>query len=250
MLQKKVPASWAIILLLLFTACENSHNPKFAVAANLLFPMQEIQRVYQAETGKSFDLISGSSGVLSAQIQNGAPFDLFFSANIKYPETLFQKKLTPQPPSIIVKGKSVFWSKIPLAQSNIRSHLLSGKVKTLALANPDLAPYGWEAIGWLESQDLKEAWEDKLILGENIGQVNQYIRLGSVDAAFTAISSMHAEQLKDIGHWYILDEWDRTGIPHGLSLLSGAHEDAQEILEFLQSEQAQEIFQAFGYLSP
>lgn len=250
MLKKKVPGLWLIILLLLFASCNHSTNPKFAVAANLLFPMQEIQRAYEAEMGKSFDLISGSSGVLSAQIQNGAPFDLFFSANMKYLETLHQKKLTKQAPRILVKGRSVFWSKYPLNSSTIFQHFLSGKINTLAIANPTLAPYGEEAKSWLEAYAFWNAWEKRLIIGENIGQVNQYIRLGSVDAAFTATSAMYAQQLKDVGYWYELGEEPKEAIPHGICLLATASKEAETILQFLQTEKAQKVFRKYGYLSP
>jgi len=237
------------ILFLLFPACKSSKQPKFAVAANLLYPMQEIRAVYESTSGKSFDLISGSSGVLSAQITHGAPFDLFFSANMKYPETLFQAQKTQGAPVIIVKGKSVFWSKYPMENEELSSFLGSGKIQRLAIANPTLAPYGAEAKNYLEDLNLWQKWETQLILGENIGQVNQYIHTSSVDGAFTAISSKHAEQLKGNGYWKFIDG-PSEGIPHGLVLLPNASESAKDILRFLQTSQAQKIFQKYGYVSP
>lgn len=237
------------LLFLLFPACTSSDRPKFAVAANLLYPMQEIQSVYQTTTGNRFDLISGSSGVLSAQIMHGAPFDLFFSANMKYPEALFQAERTQSAPIIIVKGRSVFWSKYPLKNQELASFLGSGKVERLAIANPSLAPYGAEAKNYLQDAHLWQKWEKQLILGENIGQVNQYIRTSSVDAAFTAISSKHATQLKGKGYWKLLGD-SADGIPHGLVLLPNASEAATDILKFLQTPEAQKIFEKYGYVSP
>jgi len=250
MFKKKITGLFFILLLLLSAGCDRSTKPKFAVAANLLLPMQEIQTAFEAQTGKSFDLISGSSGVLSAQIQHGAPFDLFFSANMKYPLALQSAGLVLGEPTIIVQGSSIFWSKYPFDGMSIEQLLRSGTIKSLAIANPDLAPYGSQAKNWLQVHGFWEEWQPQIVIGENIGQVNQYIRIGSVDAVFTAVSAKNAKQLQNRGYWKPLESTLESGIPHVLVKLVDGSEAAQDIVEFLQSETAQAIFSKYGYLRP
>jgi molybdate transport system substrate-binding protein len=233
---------------LFLLACQSRQpsSPRIAVAANLSQVMQEILRVYEQETGQPIELVSASSGVLTAQIQQGAPFEAFFSADRSYPQHLFELGLTQGPPLTLVYGQLVLWSRSPM-ESPPSAYLLTADLRSLAIAQPELAPYGQVAMDWLGEQRVLSELEDRLVFGESIGQVNQYIYGKSVDAAITAISAKYAPSLADIGHWSEPLNSTSQGIPHALVLLSTASE---EMVNFLQKAQARAIFVRYGYLLP
>ena len=227
-------------------SCQSSDGLKIAVAANLTAPMQEIVQAFEAESGIKASLSSASSGVLTAQIMHGAPFDLFFSANEKYTETLYEEGFGQQAPQTVVRGLWVFWTKKDLQTPDIPQLIEHPQIKTIAIANPELAPYGQQVRNWLQFESLWDSIQRKLIYGENVGQVNQYIYSGSVDAAFTAVSAMHAENLRELGKWMEPDT-GQSGIPHSILLLKDGAPQAQLFLDFLKGEKAKEVFLKYGY---
>ena len=231
----------------MFWGCHSSSELKVAVAANLTAPMQEIAQAYEAETGIPVSLSSASSGVLTAQITHGAPFDLFFSADTAYTETLYKQGFGQQEPKNILSGHWVFWTKKDYQLKDIHQLIENPEIKTIAIANPELAPYGQQARNWLQFESLWDSIQRKLVYGENIGQVNQYIYSGSVDGAFTAVSAQHAENLSKLGRWIDPGIDSQSGIPHNIILLKDASPQAQSFLEFLQGEKAKEVFQRYGY---
>ncbi|HXA01277.1 MAG TPA: molybdate ABC transporter substrate-binding protein, partial [Cytophagaceae bacterium] len=158
-----------------------------AVAANAQYPMKEIEKQYEKETGKDIELIIGSSGKLTAQIREGAPFDIFLSADMEYPQTLYKEGLTLSEPKIYAYGSLVLWTlkDIDLLNMNV---LLLPEVKVIAIANPKVAPYGQAAIDVMNHYKLYDKAEPKLVYGESISQVNQYINSKTADIGFTAKS--------------------------------------------------------------
>lgn len=226
-----------------------------AVAANLLFPMQKIEQLFENRYQEKINLISASSGVLTAQISNGAPYHLFLSANMKYLQNLYENGKTLTEPGILVHGRLVFWSKQKVVEGLLVQYLKNDPVKSIAIAQPALAPYGQAVKNWLQQEGVFDAIENKLVYGENVGQVNRYIYSGSVEAAFTAVSAMFAEDLKDKGHWLLLgDSEEETALlAHGWVILKEASnemDNVREFAEFLSSPQARAVFQEFGYIIP
>lgn len=222
-----------------------------AVASNFLQPMQEIKKAFEKTYPIQLELSSASSGVLTAQIMNGAPFHLFISANMKYPLYLHQNKLTLKPPLEFIHGRVAFWSKEDPGLASISSHLNGNKVQTIAIADPDLAPYGAITKDWLSTQGLYELLKNKLIFAENIGKVNHYIFISTVDAAFSSNSAMYSEELMDNGSWQLLDTTATGTIPHGLAMLKTSEKEMQHVLllyDFLQSGLAKDIFEKYGYV--
>ena len=209
--------------------------------------MQEVVREFEAENGIKASLSSASSGVLTAQITHGAPFELFFSADPTYTDNLYQQGFATQPPQTIFSSHWVFWTKKDLLTLDIPRLIEHPEIKTIAIANPELAPYGKQARNWLQFESLWDSIQRKLVYGENIGQVNQYIYSGSVDAAFTAVSAKHAENLKDLGKWIEPPTNGQTGIPHSVIILKDAPPEAELFLEFLHGEKAREVFLRYGY---
>jgi molybdate transport system substrate-binding protein len=245
-----------LLLLTLLTAHAQSSKPiNIAVAANLLFPMQKIEELYEAKYNDNIHLISASSGVLTAQINNGAPYHLFFSADMKYPQLLAENGKTLTQPQVLVKGRLVSWSKQKFTEAQLIQFLKSEQIKTIAIAQPSLAPYGQAAKNWLEKEGIFKGIENKLVYGENVGQVNRYIYSGAVEVAFTAVSAMFSEELKDKGYWLLLanEKEDDALLAHGWVILISASnkmDKVKQFIEFLSTPAAKEVFRDFGYITP
>jgi molybdate transport system substrate-binding protein len=238
-----------LLAMFLLSACQETDEALIvAVAANLSAPMREIATAYEATAaGQKTELVVASSGVLTAQIRNGAPFDLFLSADDHYPEVLAQAGLALQPPRIFTYGSLVLWTREPLLDSRM---LDPAAFFAFAIAHPELAPYGLAAKNWLITQGKWDALSPKVIYGENVGQVNQYIRSGAVDGALTAVSATYAAELRDIGHWKTLAATDAPRIPHAGVLLKGSDEAAQRFWDFLFSPAARQVLESYGYYPP
>lgn len=238
-----------IFFLSLLLAAVSSCTPtgpglRVAIAANLTPPMEAIQAAYEAKSGIRVELSSGSSGALSAQIRNGAPFDLYLSANELYPQQLFAEGIGEEPPRIFARGQLVFWSAAPMEADSIAERLLQLGDKRLALPDPELAPYGAAAKTWLQSQGLWDKLSDRLIIGNNISHTNQIIKSGAVEVAFTAASARYWSSLEKEGHWLAVS--GIAPIPHAMLLLSD-REAVSSFASYLQSAEAASIFERFGY---
>ena len=224
-----------------------------AVAANFLLPMQDVVELYEDKYGQRVRLIAASSGVLTAQIKNGAPFDIFMSADLKYPQSLYEDGFSRQPPDVIVNGQIAFWSKVKHDNEELTDMLKKSIVKSIAIAQPELAPYGANVQRWMENHKVYDQLKSKLVYGENVGKINQLIFSGSVDAAFSSNSAMYSNQLKNVGNWVLPGGLDDT-IPHGVILVrnrkSQRNPDVLSFYDFLFGPEAQQIFEEFGYLPP
>ena len=225
---------------------------QIAVNASLLPPLQKIEALYQEQFQGNLDLISASSGQLAAQILNGAPYEVFISADMQYPQKIYDAGLAQQPPRALVIGQLVFWSRSPIA--SVEEVLSSPSLQSVAIAQPSLAPYGRAAENWLKEHQRWEVVEPKLVYGESVSQVNQYIASWSVDAAFTAISAQALDSLKDKGHWktLTLPKKDKS-LEHGIVLLRNSDAPSfavDQFLEFIISPVAAAVFQEYGYELP
>jgi len=255
MKSKPLCLSLLITLVSLFTVHSQSFAQeeaiRLAVAANLLSPMQQLKEKYESQYQNKLILIPGSSGKLTAQIMNGAPYDIFLSADMMYPNKLLKEGYGKGEVEIFTKGKLAFWSKKEIDKP-LKDWLNQSHVKSVAIAQPELAPYGRRARGWLQENKLWGKIKGQIIYGESIGQVNQYIRSGAVDAAFTAVSARHAPELRNRGHWMEIENSTSATecLNHGLLVLQQAKASQagiQHFLLFLRSEDAQQLLQNFGY---
>lgn len=231
---------------LLWLSCQPQESPlRIAVAANLYPTLKQIVAAYPHSEG--IELIPASSGVLTAQIQQGAPYQLFLSANEKYTRHLEAAGFASSPPTPFAYGKLALWMKEPCSE-NLSPSLLDPQIKSLAIAQPKLAPFGLAAEQWLQHQGWWEALQAKLVYGENIGQVNHYINIRAVDAALTAYSARWALAVSD-GCWLVVEtDSSKTVLLSQVSqLLKSATEKARDFQEFLQGDRAQAIFARMGY---
>ena len=222
---------------------------KIAVAANMQFAGKELCKSFTVKTGIACDLIVGSSGQLTAQVKSGAPYDVFVSADMKYPVDLFNTGYSSARPEIYAFGKLVMWSMADNIQPSI-DILKSNMVKHIAIANPATAPYGAAAVEVLNRHHLYEDVKSKLVYGESISQTNQFIISKSAQVGFTAKSVVLSSEMKGKGNWTDISEADYTPIAQGVVVLkhSGPHNSkAQKFYNFLFTTKAKDILRNFGY---
>ena len=186
----KFIATVLVLSFLLLCSCETKNNSNVltvATAANMQFAMDAIAGAFEKEHQIKIELAINSSGMLTSQIMNGAPYDIFVSANMKYPNQLHQEGFSSSP-VIYAQGEIVLNYRGDFDEVAWQDILLSESVKRIAVANPQTAPYGMAAVEALKTAGIFEELKSKLVYGESIGQVNQYILSKSVDAAFTSNS--------------------------------------------------------------
>ncbi|GGM98185.1 molybdate ABC transporter substrate-binding protein [Dyadobacter beijingensis] len=223
-----------------------------ATAANVQYVMKEIQLEFEKESGKKIEIVVASSGKLTTQIREGAPFDVFVSADTKYPEEIFKNGGSDVKPQVYATGALVLWSKdIPEADLKPEA-LATDKVKKIAVPNPKTAPYGEAAVQALQALKLYGQTEQKLVFGESIAQTAQYITTGSAEAGFNALSIVLSPEMKGKGHYVIIDSSLHKPIQQAAILLK--HSDAspkkassEKFYNFLYSPKAQAIFKKYGY---
>lgn len=225
-----------------------------AVAANVKFAFDELQAEFKKSTGIEISAVVASSGKIAAQVKGGAPFDVFLSADMEFPEALHKDGLAASSPRVYAYGVLVLWTLGPLDLSKGMKVLTAPAVNKVAIANPKLAPYGEEAMRALDYYKLRAAVEPHLIYGESIAQVNQYIDTQSASIGFTAKSVVLAPQLQGRGKWIEVPRESYQPIAQGVVILKHGAESnaaaAQRFVEFLGSAKARSIFEKFGYLLP
>lgn len=224
---------------------------RVAVAANAQFVTQALKQSFEQEKLGKVELIVGSSGKLTAQITNGAPYDIFLSADMKYPADLYKTGNTLNKPQVYASGSLVLWSlKGDLIGNGLQS-LKSPSVKTIAVANPATAPYGVATIQALKKAGIYEAVKDKIVYGESISQVNQYLLSGAADVAFTAKSIIKDPSLASKGKWIEIDGKLFTPIQQGAVILKHAAknnlQEAKSFYQFLSSPKGKAVFKSYGY---
>jgi molybdate transport system substrate-binding protein len=226
-----------------------------AAAADLQFAMQEVGARFQQESGKTVKLIYGSSGNFAQQLQNGAPFDMFFSANLDYPRQLEGAGLTE--PGTFYEyaiGKIVVWvpSASKLDVSSGLKALLDPSIKKIAIANPEHAPYGKAAVAAMQKENIYEQVKDKFVLGENISQTASFVASGSADVGVVALSLALSPNMKDKGRYAEVPAGDYPAIEQACVIMrSSKNKDiARQFLKFVQSLPIRDLLQKYGFAIP
>jgi molybdate transport system substrate-binding protein len=226
---------------------------KVAVAANVRFAFDEIATAYTKKSGIKIVPIVSSSGKLTAQIQHGAPFDLFMSANMKYPKYLYKKKLAVTKPKIYAYGMLVLWSLNKNLDVSLEG-LKNSKIKKIAIPNPKTAPYGVQGLIVLKKYGLKKQLFSKIVFGESISQTNQYIYSHSADIGITAKSVVKSPRMSGKGKWIELDRSDYEPIKQGIVILKHGEKHSKkaslDFYNFIFSDSGQKILKKYGYIIP
>ena len=223
-----------------------------AAAADLQFAMQDVAAQFQRQTGKTVKVTYGSSGNFFQQIQNGAPFDMFFSANLDYPKKLESAGLVESGSYYpYAKGKIVVWvlneSKIKI-DSGLKV-FLDPDVKKIAIANPQHAPYGQAAVAALQKEGIYDKVKDKFVLGENISQTASFVVSGAADAGVVALSLALSPNMKSKGRYAEIPANEYPPIEQACVILNSSKnkETARRFLAFVQSEKVAAILSGYGF---
>lgn len=227
---------------------------RVAVAANVQFAFDDLKEEFKKQTGHDLKGVFNSSGKFVSQIVNGAPFDVFMSADMDFPNSLYQQGFSVAAPKIYSYGSLVLWTTKNLDLHSWQSLLQSEKIQKIAVANPKTAPYGKETIRALKYYKLDAALESRLVYAESISQVNQYIYSGVVDLGFTAKSVVVSAEMQGKGRWIELPVNSYTPIAQGVIILKRGRENApktsQLFYDFLSSAKAKTLLQKNGYAVP
>ncbi|HXJ12504.1 MAG TPA: molybdate ABC transporter substrate-binding protein [Candidatus Limnocylindrales bacterium] len=246
---------FCLLFTLLFSACTHAQSLRVAAASDLQFAFPDLAAQFEKQSGVKLAATYGSSGNFVAQIQNGAPFDLFLSADDAQPRTLVKAGFADAESLVIyAQGYLVIWlppdSPLDLTARGFRT-LLDPRIQKIAIANPEHAPYGRAAVFAMREAGLYEQLKSKLVLGENISQAAQFVQSGSAQAGLIARSlalspAMKSGKRYELSGWHFPPLWQAAVV-----LKSSTNKDAAKaFLEFLKTPEARAIFERFGYSAP
>jgi molybdate transport system substrate-binding protein len=228
---------------------------RVAAAADLKFAMSELAGEFEKQTGTKVEVTYGSSGNFFSQLQNGAPFDVFFSADIDYPKKLEAAGLA-EPGALYeyAVGRIVIWAsadaKMDVAKQGWKA-LLDQSVHEIAIANPEHAPYGKAAVAALQKAGIYDQVKAKLVFGENISQAAQFVQSGNAQAGIIALSLAVSPAMKEGKTWEIPAGMHPV-IEQGAVVLKNAKnkDAARAFLKFVKSEAGRASLAKYGFALP
>jgi len=239
-----------LITLLIVCSITYSKNINIAAAANVAYAIKSVINTYKKEHQNiNISLNIGSSGKLSAQILQNAPYDIFLSANREYPQKLFEKKFGIENPKVYVKGLLALFTNKNIDISSGLDSLLNPKISKIAIANDKTAPYGVATKEALSKRDLYKRLKDKFIFGESIGQTLIFTQKAA-DVGVVAKSLLYSKELSKYKEGKEFTEINKSlykPIEQSALLLSN-DKDAKDFYDFLFSPKAKEIFKNYGYI--
>jgi molybdate transport system substrate-binding protein len=225
---------------------------KVAAASDLQFAMPALAAQFEKDTGHALSVTFGSSGNFFTQLQNGAPFDVFLSADVNYPRQLEAAGLVERGSvRIYATGRIVLWARTERTLDVARglSVLADAGVARVAIANPAHAPYGRAAVAALEHAGVYGAVRGKLVFGENVSQAAQFAQTGNADATIVALSLALAPAMKAQGRYYDIPHDFYPPIEQGVAVMRSSPQKAiaQRFVSFLRQPAAATILESFGF---
>ena len=247
-----------LLLVAMFVASLSAHSREsvtVAAAADLVYCMPELNARFAGIRPEADVTTSvGSSGIFFAQIRNGAPFDVYLSADMSFPRRLIAEKavdangLTPY-----AIGRIVVWTMRPDLdiKAGIRS-LVNPAVSRIAIANPAHAPYGRAAKAAMENAGIWKDVESRVVMAENIAQTRQFVQTGNAEIGIIALSLAMAPAMKGVGRYVLVPEGAHPRLEQGAVLTNQGAQNpaARAYLDFLKSRQARSIFEKYGFVLP
>ena len=240
----------------LTTSLADSPPPLVAAAADLQFALSEIAQQYQRDTGHSVRLVMGSSGNFYRQIREGAPFELFLSADERYVMQLHAAGKTRDAGTLYALGRIVLIapnrSPLPVDSElqGLRQALSRGEVTRFAIANPEHAPYGQRAVEALQHAGLWSAVQGKLVLGENVAQAAQFATSGNAQGGIVAYSLALSPALSTQSRFALIPEDWHQPLRQRMVLLNNASEAGAAFYAYLQQPDARRLLRAYGFSLP
>jgi molybdate transport system substrate-binding protein len=245
-----------LVFLLLLSATTLAQEITVAAAADLSAALPEIAAKYKSATGQNVKLIFGASGNLTTQIRNGAPFDIFFSADEDYPRQLIDAGLAQKDTLYrYAVGRLALWvpneSPLDLAKLGVQA-LLDPSVKKISMANPEHAPYGRAAEAALRHFAIYDQVKDKLVLGENVAQAAQFVESGNAQAGLVALSHALAPAMKSKGRYWTVPLDSYPTLNQAAVVLSQSKEQAaaRKFLDFVRSPDSASLLTSYGFSLP
>jgi molybdate transport system substrate-binding protein len=243
----------AFVLILLVLNL-NANNITIAVAANVSYAINDLIKEFNVKNPNTkVNVILGSSGKLTAQIVHGAPYDLFLSANMKYPNNLYKNNYASTEAKVYAKGSLAYFSTKKLDFSKSIKKLLEDKnIKQIAIANPKTAPYGIASFEALKNAKVFENIKSKFVYGESISQTISY-SVTATDIGIIAKASLFSDrmsQYKENINWKEINTKLYTPISQGIVILKNGkdNENVKSFYNFIFTKKAKEIFKRYGYL--
>lgn len=226
-----------------------------AVAANFAAPLDRIAAAFLQASGRTLAISAGSTGKLAAQIENGAPFEVLLAADAEHPEKLEKAgQAVPGTRFTYARGRLVLWSADPALVDHEGKVLSGGRFHHLAIANPQLAPYGAAAQQVLTGMGLWQKVAPLLVVGEDIGQTYQFVASRAADLGFVALSQVRAgiENGQPKGsHWLVPDSLYKPIEQQAVLLVKGrTSRGARALLDFLKGPETRAVLERFGYGLP
>lgn len=246
--------SLAITLLATVHLSSNAQTVRIAVAANAQGVIKKLQADFKKSTGITTEAIIGASGKLTTQIMNGAPYDIFLSADTEFPSKLYDEGYGIKKPKIYALGSLIICSLTEKNLKNWQMVLSSNEIKKIAIANPKIAPYGRAASESLNFYHIANKVSSKLVFGESIAQVNTYLQTGVVEVGFTTESFLYERVDKPKIKWTRVDEKSYSKIEQGVILLNyskkSGNDSALQFYNYLSTPAAKKIIASSGYHLP
>lgn len=225
---------------------EEHNQLHIACSANMQFVVEELIAEFYEQTGIECKTYINSSGSLTAQVKEGAPYDLFLSADMKYPLDLFQHALTIDSPMVYATGKLILWTTDTSFTPDIDA-LSRTEIRHIAIANANTAPYGAATEQVLKYYNLYDVLKDKYVYGESISHVNHFVNSGAAEVGFTALSVPKSGKIN--GNWFVIAEDSYPAIEQGVVILKNTKhmEQAIQFKQFLFSATSKKILTEYGY---
>lgn len=242
-----------LFLLILFAAPLRAAEIRIAAAADLRFAMAEVVSLFKKRhPNDSIEVAYGSSGKFHTQIQNGAPYDLFFSADIALPEKLAEQGLAMTPVRPYGLGRIVIWW--PRGGGGLLTLADLGRpdIRRIAIANPRHAPYGQRAVEALQAAQIWSVVENRLVYGENIAQTAQFVQTGNADVGIIALSLAVAPEFIENGQYSLIPADLHQPLLQGFVILKRADGKvlAHTFADFFAEPDVRHILRRYGFASP
>jgi molybdate transport system substrate-binding protein len=252
-----------MLVLLALSACLGWWTPttagaaeiKVAAASDLTFVFKDVVAGFEKQTGNAVKVTYGSSGNFFSQIQNGAPFDLFFSADVSFPQKLQAAGLI-EPGTVYkyAKGEIVIWvpntSKLDLNKG--LAVLLDPAIRKIAIANPLHAPYGAAAVAAMKHADIYDQVKNKLVQGENISQAAQFVHSGNAEVGIVALSLALAPAMKNDGRYIVIPPQDYPPLIQAAVILKSSRQkdEARQFIQFVKEPATVALMKQYGFAVP
>lgn len=242
-----------LVLLLAWAPLTQAEKITIAAAADLKFAMDELVVEFrQAHPTDKVEVIYGSSGKFHTQIQQGAPFDLYFSADIEFPRLLAKAGFAASEVIPHAFGRIVLWSTTQDASKMTLASLTDPAIKRIAIANPKHAPYGMRAVEALKQSGLWDKVESKLVYGDNIAHTAQFVQTGNAQVGIIALALALNPELAAKGDYWLIPEQLHTPLEQGFIITKRAEQNAlaRQFADYMESKPAREVMTRYGFVLP